>query len=285
MKGVIMLRVIAVILAAVLFFSLVAATIEGTDERQPVVNNEQSIPQALDGFYPPQAPAPIYLIEMLKLARYFSGTLTDFIEEDWENSQSNFETFLEQYQKVAKMVPEWEGYYSDDKVHELGKALKARDHQQFMPAFEQVGAQCKNCHLQTIVQVYNQYHWGDYTAITVTDPSNGQDVSFLRLMQLMETDLNSIGIDLEQNQTQEALSHIQSLGIRYRALEETCMSCHDSERRYYVDDDITDMISEMESALTQPSGDPAVVQSLADRVGMESCYKCHLVHIPSAYQD
>ncbi len=43
------------------------------------------------------------------------------------------------------------------------------------------------------------------------------------------------------------------------------------------------LINKLEQAINKPSVDPKEVETLSQGIGMESCFKCHRVHLPAAY--
>jgi hypothetical protein len=228
------------------------------DTGQSAVDRIQELPESLDSLYPPNTPRPAYLLAMFDLAKPFSGIVCDLFEEDMENAQANLEHFKQRYVEISKMIPEWQDDYPLAPVEELAGAMQTGD-------------------LQL------KYHWGDYSEISVTDPLSGEDVSFPRLMLMIETNLTGIGVDLEQGQKENALKQLQGFDARFQTLKETCAVCHESDRKYFVDESILGMIDDLKLMLSEPTVDSQAAGTLLQGIGMESCHKCHLVHIPSAY--
>ncbi len=251
---------------------------ESSEAAQPAV-----VPVSLEGFYPPKAPGPLYLMEMHKLSAPFSGMMSDLFEGDQANALANFEAFKAQYLKVAAMVPEWEQAYPIGPVDELGRAIKTGEQAGVMQAAEAIGKACHNCHASAMVPVQQRFHWGDFGVIAVTDPMTGHDASFVQLMHLIESDLSGIGNDLQQGQIENARGHAQGLAARYATLKETCTACHESERAYFVDDRVMQTIADLKPALEADPVQPETVGRLLQIIGQESCFKCHLVHLPAAY--
>ena len=67
-------------------------------------------------------------------------------------------------------------------------------------------------------------------------------------------------------------------------MKDTCEDGHGTdERKYYVDENIQTLIDEMGKALSSSPINSKAVGELVMGIGMESCTKCHLVHIPAAY--
>lgn len=248
-----------------------------------VTGTPLSLPPSLDNFYPPTTQAPVYLINMIELATSFSGIVSDLLENDLENSRANYERFREKYIEISALVPEWKGLSPTGPVDELGAAMETGDPGRIMAAVERAGELCNGCHRKTMPMVQQKYHWADFDGITVTDPLSGQEVSFGRLMLMMDANMAGVGLDVEQGQRENAMMQAQGLEARFGALEEACSACHDSERKYYVDGSIFGMLDQIKLALETESPDRQAIGSLLNGIGVESCFKCHLVHIPAAY--
>ena len=68
----------------------------------------------------------------------------------------------------------------------------------------------------------------------------------------------------------------------FQITKETCIVCHPSERKYFVYDDVQSMIDKLVEFISEPSPDMGKFAELFMGIGMESCFKCHLVHLPAA---
>jgi len=269
-----------IVLAAIVFISGVRR--DGSAEKiSPGI--PRSLPGSLDDFYPPKAKGPMYFLAMHDMATPLSGLVSDFQENDLDNALKGYEKFREQYTRVSTLVPEWENEYPSAPVEALGAALKSGNRMQFMEAVEYVGKTCHGCHVWSMPATQFKYQWADFKDVSATDPVSDRNVSFAVFMQMIESDLSGIGIDLSQNQIPEAREHAQGLKSRFRGLKESCAICHETERKYYVDEHITAMLNKLETILDSEDIDPKSVGDILQGIGMESCYKCHLVHIPAAY--
>lgn len=263
---------------------LVALAVEGAgDKKAPNTEAATFLPSSLDNLYPPNAPGPMYLLAMFDMATPFSGIVSDLFEGDMANSHDNFEKFREQYIAVSKMVPEWETRFPIGPIDALAQAMKTENPGMIMPAIDNVGVLCHNCHVLATPAAQHRYSWGDFGMITVTDPITGTDYPFARFKLMMETDFSAIGTDLKQGQPENARQRLAGFEKRFTALKEVCSTCHDTERKYFVDDNITGMIGQLKAKLGEPNIDPQAVGRLLQGIGQESCTKCHLVHVPAAY--
>lgn len=239
-------------------------------------------PNSLDMLYPPKAEQPMFLFSMLGMDMSFTGIAADLFENDLQNAKANFEKFKAQYVEISKLVPEWEKNYPMGPLEDLGTALETGDPGNVMPAFEKVGKICHNCHVVTMAKVQQKYHWGDFRAIKVKDPLTQEEVNFSSLKRYMATNFVGIGVDVDQGQKENAQKQFQGFNARFQALEETCVSCHDTERKYYIDESVQALVDQLGQALMEPTIDLKVVGELSMGIGHESCFKCHLVHVPAA---
>jgi cytochrome c556 len=241
-----------------------------------------SVPPSLDKLYPPNTTGPLWLTSMFEMGSALSGTVADFLESDFANAEQRYGDFRDRYEALSQMVPEWTADFAREPVDALGPALQSHDPARFMPAVEQVSQVCQACHVRSMTDVQQRYHWGDFSTIVVTDPVSRTDVPFAVFMQMLDGDLSGVQADLTEGQLDQARSHAAALATRYTTLRDACTACHDTERSYYVDAAITGEIESLADTLAAATPDPASVWPVLQGIGMESCHKCHLVHGPAA---
>jgi cytochrome c556 len=249
-----------------------------------VSNDYASPPSSLDSLYPPNKNEPIYLFKMFELGTFFSGIVADLFENDPQNAKSNFEKFKTKYIEVSKLVPEWEKDYPVGPLNELKVALDTGTQEKVMAAIEKVGQTCHQCHVSNMAKVQQKYHWGDFETIKSKDPLTDEEVSFSQLKQGLNVNFVAIGLNVGQGQKENARKQLQAFNARFKALKGICQNCHKKgEIKHYVDQTVFSLIENIELELDRSAHDPNVVSSLTQKIGMESCFKCHLVHIPSAF--
>ncbi len=239
-------------------------------------------PGSLDSLYPPIAPGPVLLQRMLELGEAFSGLAVDVFEQDAEHARAGLERFRTEYAAVARLVPEWEAGYPVGPVDALAAALESGEPERIGAAFEGVGAVCHECHVANMAKVHYRYRWGDFGRISLADPSSGRELSWKRLMQELETAFVGIGTDLRQQQLDNARTQFETFRARLNLLGTACVACHATERKYFTDPGVQQMVQRLGTALRSSTPDAAAVATLAQQIGMESCAKCHLVHAPAA---
>lgn len=253
-------------------------------EHKSSVSSFNLPPSSLDAFYPPKSKEPIYLIRMFGLNEKMMGIVIDLMEEDIANVGPNFEKFKDDYVGISKLVPEWEDKYPLGPVEELGKALQSGDKGIIMSACEKVGHSCHVCHIETMAGVKAKYHWQEFRQIKVNDPISKTEVNFVQMMKNLNFSFSGATYDLKQGQQEKAEENARAFQIRFQSVSETCQECHGtSERAYYVDDSIRQAIADLVQALSKTPPDQKEITNNAMTIGMEGCFKCHLVHVPPTY--
>jgi hypothetical protein len=267
------------------FLALVWTAHAGADNRPGGtgdVTATSPLPGALDAFYPPAADRPVYLFRMLGLETSFSGIVVDLMEDDLKGARESFEDFQRQYREIAAMVPEWKGEYPEGKVKDLGEALATGDKGHAMDAFAAVGEVCHRCHVATMVPVQQKYHWGDFRTITVKDPLSGESTGYPQFKKVMAANLAGITVDLRQGQTDNARKQFEGFRARFEALGGSCQGCHEKPSRYFVDPEMRATVEELGVVFKSRTVAADEAMALAQKIGRESCSKCHLVHVPAA---
>lgn len=246
------------------------------------VEAPKSLPFSLDNLYPPKVEKPVYQIQMFQLNAPFTAIVVDLFENDLQNVTADFDAFKAQYAKIAKLLPEWEVNFPAQPINDLGAALQTGDQAKVMDAYAKVGKVCFDCHLTYMPTVQHKYYWGDFLAIKVTDPLTKQVIDFSKFMQYLGVSFTGISVDATQGQIDNAKRQLQGFRARFQALEETCMNCHDTERHYFVDASVKEMIDKLDVALNASPVVPQEIAKYMQAIGSENCGKCHLVHVPAA---
>jgi len=276
------MRVVTAIVAG--FLTMVSAAPVGADFPAGAGRGRaDTLPETLNAFYPPVAGQPIYLTKMLDLETSFSGIVVDLMEDDIAGARGSFDGFVGRYREVAGIVPEWKGKYPEQPLKELGAALAAGDRKRAMNAFVEVGGVCHRCHVEAMVPVQQKYHWGDFSAIAVKDPLSGAATGYPQFKQYLAANLAGITVDLRQGQADNARRQFQGFQARFQALADSCQGCHEKKSMYYVDREVQDTMDEIGKAFTSRTVAADMVIALTQQIGRESCFKCHLVHLPAAF--
>jgi len=246
-------------------------------------------PSSLDQYFPPKAPAPLFLIEMFTLAGPFEGIAVDLQEGDMANVKANFQAFNAEYAKISKMVPEWTSQFPQAPVDALGTAINSGNPAQIGQAMGGVGNVCGSCHLVNQVKVQQQYHWKNFDDVKLTNPVTGQSQAFVDYMTTMAGGFDGATLDLKEGQLDNAHKNYQAFTTEFKTLgTDACKQCHvdpatnkEIPRQYFVDPASLALIDQMGQALSAPTPDAVAIGNLAGAIGNNICLDCHLVHLPA----
>ncbi len=125
-------------------------------------------------------------------------------------------------------------------------------------------------------------HWRAFSDISLTDPGTGRESDFRQFMLYLASSFEGINVDLEEGQVRNARKSQVAFQARYQALAQTCGACHETERHYYVDARVQDLVKQLGTALNRTPPDVKAAEDLSRQIGMESCLKCHRIHMPAA---
>lgn len=240
-------------------------------------------PASLDRLYPPAAKEPVFILAMHAQAEPLVGTVLKVTQGDMEGAKRYFGQFREAYAKASSLVPEWKEKFPSGPVDAIGAALEAGAPDKVMAAVGALGESvCARCHMVNMPKVMQTKHWGDFSVISLTGPITRTPVPFPQFMFGLEVSFAGIGIELKEGHVDKAREYFAAFDGAMGELRTACAACHDSERKYFVDASVQSTIDALGAALKAPTPDVAAVGGLMGKIGMDSCRKCHLVHVPAA---
>ena len=277
--------VIAIAVAIIIGGSTIWLVLADEDKPGNSANNnnmkDKGLPQSLDDHY--DEPPPFkYLLEMYKLGESMMGIPVNLGQGDYMNANTCFAEFSEYYEDSSKMVPEWERYYNQKAVDELGRALADGDQEAIEIAMGEVGETCSDCHLDTLTPVYYKYYWGDFREVEIETPDGPMPWKEAKMYYLL-MGFDGIGVNINEGDQADAQQSFELFDSMFDNMTDACSDCHDSVPKYYVSEDIQWMIDDM--GVKIDAGDPVNLTAanyLRYGIG-DSCHKCHIVHMPPQY--
>jgi cytochrome c556 len=252
-------------------------------EAEGVAATAPMVPRSLSALYPPQADAPVYTMHMYALAGALEGLVADVMEGDAAGAAATLARLTQEVRRGAELVPEWAGAYPTAEVRAIERALSAGDPPQVMAAVEQVGAACHGCHVAALGEVQHRYRWPMFARVMVPDAASGQALPYASFMGALGVDFARITHSIAQGQPDNARAAFASFEARMSAMQGSCASCHPTERRYYVGDEVMQQVSSLGRALSGARVDEEAVARLTRSIGEQSCGACHRVHLPAAF--
>ncbi len=245
---------------------------------------KEGLPASLDKYYTnTQSQPPEYLIKMFELGDSFMGISAKIQQGDIADAKKSFFAFSQNYKNSADMVPEWKTYYNMDAVEKIGTSLDAGNIPAVFEAVGEVGATCSRCHTENMPPVWNRYNWKDFGKMTMDTPNPAEP----RLpwaaakMKYLVVGFDGIGVNIKNGNQSGAQQSFGLFSTMFDSMNTTCASCHPSSPRYYVSADVRAMINKMGEKIN--AGNLREAEGIRQGIGMESCYRCHVLHMPAQF--
>jgi len=268
---------IAIVLIAIVSSGCLKQTEINEDNSK---SKNQELPQSLAQYY--ETKPSLYLIKMFELSESMVGITVNIQQGDMENASKYSNEFSQNYEHSAEMVPEWQEYYDLDAVDKIGTALEINNIPGVFDAMGEVGATCTGCHVENNPAVWNKYNWNDFRDLKMNTPQGPQQWVYAKNMYLL-AGYDGIGINIKQGNPSAANQSFYLFKTMFYNMSDTCKSCHTSEPRYYVSEDVQTMIDEMgEKINAGDSANLSAADGIRQGIGME-CYRCHVLHMPAQY--
>lgn len=124
-------------------------------EPNTAVQQTYGPPQSLDKYYEKE---PVFLFKMFELGEAMMGVVTDFQQNDTNNTKASFDIFSKLYEEDSNVVPEWKSYFNIYAINKLGEAIDSGDPGKVFPALDEVGKTCRDCHRIEEPAVWAKYH-------------------------------------------------------------------------------------------------------------------------------
>ena len=278
-KKVLMTIVILVIIGSAAVWAMSPDIRNGmrTDARKLVVLN--SPPRSLDQYYP-TGEASIYLAKMFDMAGAMEGVGINVQEGDWINASHSFKAFSDLYENNSKLVPRWSRYYDTKLVDRIGIEINEKNAPAVFEDMGKLGESCDVCHTQNMFQVWIKYDIKDFDNISVNTTNPGEPVAPWpdAMEKYLAPSFDGMAINLAEGKRDLANQSFDTFKTQLLDFKDACKECHDTERKYFVDNDTIAIVDEL--GLQVNKGNITAVGPLIGQIGGQ-CYKCHMLHFPA----
>lgn len=225
-------------------------------------------PASMDKYYPPEAEGPQYLFAMMKMDAPLLGFMTHVQDGDMAKAQEYFKNFATEYRALSKMVPEWGHYWPEEPLDAVSAALGSGDPAKVGPAMGGLMQACSTCHHDNMAAVWARY---------------GKPVSDMgEFMFPIVGAMGAVRTYVSEGEFEKARGAFGLFQERFNELAESCGSCHSSERAYFTGPGVQELLKAAGEALEAEKPNPEQIIGTMNKIGHDSCYECHKVHIPIA---
>lgn len=280
LKFSILIGLIVAIVGSIIFIQ--QTSVKGQEKAHNPTYTFQKPPASLDQYYPPKTETPQYLLAMFAMDKPLMGMMTHIADGDMAKTQEYFNAFEVEYKKLANMVPEWSlHYWSERPVNSLSAVLKRGDQEEIGAAMYDLMQVCIQCHQETMPAVWVRYR-KNIGQMSIQDPVSSQDMKVGEFMFALAGPFGAVNTYLTEGQFDKARKSLEDFQKRMDTLSKFCDNCHTTtERTYYVSPDVQASLKTASEALNEEKPNVERITGAMQKVGMESCYKCHRVHIPA----
>lgn len=244
-------------------------------------SDKEGLPPSLGQYY--ESKPSVYLTKMWQLGEAMMGIGVNLQQQDMENAKKSYNDFSKKYKESSNLVPEWKKYYDQDLVEKMGVSLDSGNVPEVFETIGKVGATCVSCHNEKMPPVWNKYNWDDFSKMTLNTPNPDEPVLPWPVAKIkyLAPGYDGIGVNIKNNNQKGAQQSFVLFKTMFDNMNSTCSSCHVSSRKYYVSEDIRMMIDTMGEKIN--SGNLTEAEGLRVGIGMESCYACHVLHMPAQF--
>lgn len=245
---------------------------------------KDGLPTSLDKYYKNTQPQPPeYLIKMFELGESMQGIGVNIQQGDIPNAKKSYAAFYQNYKNSANMVPEWKEYYDVNAVEKMGASLDNGNIQAVFESMGQIGASCVKCHTEKMTPVWNKYNWMDFSKITMDTPNPSEPKLPWAQAKLkyMVIGFDGIGVNIKNGNQSGAKQSFVLFSAMFDSMNATCASCHPSPPGHYVGAEVRAMINKMGEEINV--GNLSEAEGIRQGIGMESCYRCHVLHMPAQF--
>ncbi len=238
------------------------------------------LPKSLDQYYPSGGP-PIFLLKMLDMADSLDDTTVNLQENDLVNATNSFQEFSNKYDNVSKMIPEWSVYFDKSLVAKISSEIDTGDVPNAFADIGKLGETCDKCHKVNTPEVWAKYYWKDFDSINVTTVNPNEPVApwSEAMAKYLTPGFEGMITNLKERKGDAANQSFENFRSMLLNFKKACSKCHNTERKYFVSDDIMAVVNQTGDYVK--SGNVTGVEQNVQIIGMESCYKCHVLHQPA----
>lgn len=238
---------------------------------------DRFIPDSFDKFYKKNSSE--YLEKMNELSSSMENVIIDLRDENISNANTSFKIFSKNYKNSLKIIEDWEGYYDTEEIDNLGKAIKSGNISKALETMELVREACTDCHTEIRYVVWAKYEWKDFQDINMNTTDEKESIKSWTTAKTnyLSPGFEGIGISIKEGNKEQALKSIQLFRDMFINMKNACGSCHETEPKYYVSEDVMSKIDDMDRQLS--SGNPVKAEEIRLEI-RDECHKCHIVHEP-----
>src|SRR4030065_2577220 len=200
-----------------------------------------------------------YLLRMYELSSSMENVVIDLQDGNISSANQSFNIFSKNYKNSSKMVDDWERYYDTGEIDDLGKAIKSGNISEAFEMMDKVRDACTDCHREIRYVVWAIYDWKNFQDVKMntTDTKKSQVSWTTAKTKYLMPGFEGIGIGIREGQKEQTAKSFKLFKNMFISMKDACGSCHNTQRKYYVNDDVMSKIDVMEKEISTGNMDKA----------------------------
>ena len=232
-------------------------------------------PASLAKWYKPENKRQVWLHTMFKLRREMLAVKMYAEAEDSENLNKWASKLDKDYQKISKMVPEWEGRLDTFTMKKLQMNAQGNLFSEVSLSLKDLDKNCQSCHEDYRAVTAMMYRAPDFSGMKI-DASPESPGEYKAFMESLSNSVNQIMIGFIDDQDEKSLAAFAKLKHGMTRLGETCVTCHENIRKTYLDAQILQALSNLEQSLK--TGELKDKGKALGTLAVMACAECHGTH-------
>lgn len=235
-------------------------------------------PASIGNWYKPENKRQVWLHTMFRLRREMQAISEYSAYEDKERLALWVGKFVEDYQRIGKMVPEWNDELEFELVERLQQAAKSGDYQSIGSIQQKIGRSCTGCHNEFRAVTAALYRGSNFRDVVVENSETMEELPYKDAMAGLNTAMNRIVIAISDERFEVAEQAYELMAHRVDDLAKSCGACHktDRQRDYLMGEESINKVKLLGELIKKK--DVKQSQRTLGNVAVEICATCHSIH-------
>ena len=235
-------------------------------------------PASLEQWYKPANKRQVWLHTMFKLRREMQA-IAEYADQNDKPGMVKWIARLDQdYNKISKMVPEWEKAIKPRLLPELEMFAEKGDTYRVSKTLKMIQRTCDDCHQEyqpLVTAMYRSPYYDKIKIKTVKGAAQG----FEDNMESLSDSVNRILIALDDGHKDSAMEASKTLTGQLQNLGDSCNTCHKDDaypRERILGKETQQRLEMLQSNIAKDNVEDS--QKLMGEIAVTVCARCHNTH-------
>ena len=262
-------------LLLVLFVTIGASTTYAEEALDVTITKP---PSSIGEWYKPANKRQVWLHTMFRLRREMQAISEYSAYEDREHLVQWTNKFVEDYDSIGKMVPEWADELEVEQSEKLLDAANKGDYTTVAAVQQKIARSCMGCHKEYRAVTAALYRGTNFSDVVVEDSETMEEQKYKDAMTGLSTSMNRVKIAIDDSRFDVASSAYKLMSHRLNDLSESCSACHktDRQRDYLLGEENMNEVKKLGELIEAKEVKQS--QRALGGVAVKICATCHSIH-------